>query len=230
MTLAHNLSNSAALELDRKAAFAYARELGRSSGEGTNSLPNLGIFACEQAQKGILSPDDAKAIYEDYITSESKKLVHSDGGKAANASKLKNFLTLGAMTTVDGVAVLQTAVYAHGQMRAAKLKVKGAYVAYETVAKAQIASPSSELTEDEIRNLIAKDDADKTAKDHIRAATKALEKALTLPQDMSEAERLNAEAAFAAATAALSMMEKREATAEKLAKIAELQAELGLAA
>jgi hypothetical protein len=228
-TLAHNLSNSAALEQDRKAAFAYARELGRSSGEGKNSLENLGIFFCEQVQKGVLSVADTKALYEDYITAESKKLVHSDGGKAANTSKLANFGKLGALK-LDGVAVLQDAVRHHQDMRAAKIKVKGAYLAYETVAKAQIASPNARLSPAEIRDLMSKDDAEKTAKDHLRAAAKALEKAVALPQDMSADELADAQAALANATRALNMLENREARAAKMAELAALQAELGLAA
>jgi hypothetical protein len=228
--LAHNTSNSAALEMDRKATFAYARELGRDKAYGDDSLPKLGLRACEDAQKGILTPDDAKALYEDYITSCSKKSEHTEGGKAGNSSKLANFIKLGVMTTVDGVQTLQTAVFEHSKMRDAKLQVKSAYLAYETVAKHQLAAPHTPLTTEEIRTLCAKDEMDKTAKDHIKAATKALEKALAMPQDLNEAERLNAETAFAAASAALNLMETREAKAEKLAQLAALQQELGLAA
>jgi hypothetical protein len=228
--LAHNLSNSASLEADRKAAFAYARELGRDKAYGDDALPKLGIRACEDAQKGILSPDDAKALYQDYITSVSKKAEHTDGGKAGNTSKLANFLKLGVMQTVDGVAVLQDAVLEHQNMRAAKLKVKGAYLAYETIAKAQLASPNARLSLAEIRSLMEKDDADKTAKDHLKAAVKAMEKALAMPQDMSPDETRHAQDALSSATAALNMLENREARAAKMAELAALQAELGLAA
>lgn len=230
-TLAHNLSNSAALDADRKDAFAYARELGRDSGKGKNALENLGIFLCEQVQKGVLSVADTKSLYEAYTTAESSKLVHSDGGKAANTSKLANFAKLGAMPQpVDGVAVLQDAVLEHQNMRAAKLKVKGAYLAYETIAKAQLASPSSRLSITEIRSLMEKEDADKTAKDHLKAAVKAMEKALALPQDMSPDETRHAQDALASASAALNMLENREARAIKMAEYRAMQAELGLAA
>lgn len=231
MTLAHNLSNSAALEQDRKDAFAYARELGRSSGEGKNSLENLGLFFCDQVQKGVLSVADTKALYENYLTAESKKLVHSDGGKAANTSKLANFGKLGAMPQpVDGVAVLQDAVYEHQQMRSAKIKVKGAYLAYETVCKAQLASPHARLTPAEIRSLMEKEDADKTAKDHLKAAAKALEKALALPQDMSPDEARHAQDALASACSALNLIERNEQIAADRALIAAAQQRLGIAA
>lgn len=228
--LSHNLSNSAALEADRKAAFAYARELGRDKAFGDDALPKLGIRACEDAQKGVLSPDDAKALYADYITSVSKKAEHTDGGKAGNTSKLANFLKLGVMTTVDGVAVLQDAVLAHQTMREAKLKVKGAYLAYETVAKAQLASPNHRLSPAELRELMAKDEAEKNAKDYLRAATKALEKALALPQDMTDDELKDTQTALSAAASALNMIEKREGRAAAQAQIAALQAAYAIAA
>lgn len=236
MTLAHNLSNSAALEAGRKAAIAHAKALGRAEGEGMNSLPSLGIFCCEQAQMGILSHStkdttDATAMYNAYLTECSKKSEHTDGGKAANASKLGNFIKLGIMPQpIDGVAVLQDAVLTHQDMRKRGIKVKAAYLAYETVCKAQLASPHARLTTAELRSLMEKDTADRTAKDHLKAAAKALEKALTMPQDMSPDEARHAQDALASACSALNMLENREARAAKMAELAALQAELGLAA
>ena len=230
MSLIHNISNSAARDADRKTALAYVGELGRQSGKGKNALPMLGIYCCEQAQNGTFEPEDNKLIYEDYITNESKKAEHQLGGKLANASKLKNFLKLGCMPTIDGVAVLQDAVLAHEQLRKAQIKVKSAYVAYETIAKAQLASPTSRLTPEEIRDLITTDPADKSAKDHIRAATKALAKAAELPQDLTtyEVEELNE--LLSKSNALLAIIEKREETTIKMQQLAQLQAELGLAA
>lgn len=209
--LAHNFTN-APTAADRAAAFDHARALGRSTAEGLNSLPALAIYVCEQTQKGTLEPSDAKAIYEAYITSCSNKLEHSDGGKAANASKLGNFMKLGAMTTLGlpgGLDVLQDAVFEHQKMRASKLKVKGAYLAYETVAKAQIASTTRRLTLAEIRDLMGKDETEKGAMDHLKAAAKALEKALSLPQDMTEREMDKAQEALTAVTHAMNMIDNR---------------------
>jgi len=230
MSLIHNTSNSASRDADRKTALAYVAKLGTTSGTGKNALPMLGIYCCEQAQFGTFEPEDNKLIYDDYLTNESKKAEHEAGGKAANASKLKNFLKLGCMPSLDGVAVLQDAVIAHEQLRKAQIKVKSAYVAYETVAKAQLASPTSRLTPEEIRDLITTDPADKTAKDHIRAATKALAKAAELPQDLTtyEVEELNE--LLSKSNALLAIIEKREETATKMQQLSQLQAELGLAA
>ena len=207
--LSHNLTNSPSAA-DRAAAFDHARALGTATAEGLNSLPALGIYVCDAVQRNVLAPEDAKAIYEAYITSCSNKLEHSDGGKAANTSKLGNFMKLGAMTTVDGVEVLQDAVLAHKFMRDAKIKVKGAYLAYETVAKAQIASKTRRLSKSEIRDLMSKDEKDKGAMDHLKAAAKALEKALSLPQDMTEREMDKAQEALTAVNHAMNMIDNRE--------------------
>ena len=229
MSLAHNTSNSASLEQDRREFFSDVRELGRESALGKDSLPRLALRIVRAVTNGIVGPDDMKAAYDEYVTSESKKLVHTEGGKAANVSKLRQLATAAAMPTVDFEDVLTRACDQHKQMREEKLKPKSAYAAYVDVARAQIAAPTADLTDEEIRGVMATEPKEKIAKDFLRTAAKAIEKALALP-DMQSDERELAEVALARTSEALAKIIAREELAEKQAQLASLQKELGLAA
>ena len=219
-----NLSNSAALEDGRKNYLADVRELGRESALGKDSLPRLAMRTVEAAALGYIGEDDAKAIYDDYITAESKKLSHTDGGKAANASKLKALIKMGLLP-IDAVDVIQRAASEHSAMRKEGLKPQPAYAAYISVARAQLATPHSDLADDEIREAMGTSPKDKTAKDYIRAAAKALEKSLTV-DGMTVSERELAESALARTSEVLALISAREDRAEKLAQIAMLQAQV----
>ena len=224
MSLVHTLSNSQSLEDMRKDAFAEAREMGRESAAGKDSLPKLAIRAVEWAYEGIFSEEDKKQLYDEYITAESKKLIHSDGGKAANASKLGSLLKLGAMTSIDPITVINDAARVHAEMRAQGLKPQSAYAAYVSVARAQLSSPNSELTDDELRAAMNKNTKDKTPDSLLKAAAKQIEEAIGL--GMNDDERQYASDALQKVAAALTALVTRNDREEKLAKIAELQAEL----
>ena len=107
--MTHNTSNSAALEQDRRDFFSDVRELGRESALGKDALPRLAVRVVRAVTAGTVSPDDMKSAYDEYVTSESKKLVHTDAGKSANVSKLKQLATAAAMPTVDFEDVLTRA-------------------------------------------------------------------------------------------------------------------------
>lgn len=228
MSLAHNISNSAALEEARKSAFAEVRELGRDSASGKDALPKLAIRVVELTYDGTFSEDDAKQVYDDYITAESKKLIHTSGGKAANVSKLRSLFKLGAMTTIDPVQVINDAARLNAEMRAQDAPVKSAYAAFVDVARAQIASPATELSDVELREVMTKATKEKSAESYLRSAAKALEEAMA--QGLGEDELGHAKDALANVGAALSKLIDRSEREEKLAKIAELQASLALAA
>lgn len=222
--MTNNLSNSAALEDGRKNYLADVRELGRESALGKDSLPRLAMRTVEAAALGYIGEDDAKQIYEDYLTAESKKLIHTDNGKAANASKLKSFIKMGLLP-VDAVDVIQRAADLHKEMRKDGLKPQPAYAAYVSVARAQIAAPHNELSDDEIREAMGAAQKDKTAKDYMRTAAKAIEKALEI-DGMTVSERELAESALARTSEVLGLLIAREDREAKLAQIAMLQSQL----
>lgn len=222
--MTNNLSNSAALEDGRKNYLADVRELGRESALGKDSLPRLAMRTVEAAALGYIGEDDAKQIYEDYLTAESKKLIHTDNGKAANASKLKSFIKMGLLP-VDAVDVIQRAADLHKEMRKDGLKPQPAYAAYVSVARAQLAAPHNDLSDDEIREAMGAAQKDKTAKDYMRTAAKALEKALAV-DGMTVSERELAESALARTSEVLGLLIAREDREAKLAQIAMLQSQL----
>jgi hypothetical protein len=226
--MTNTLSNSAALIEGRKLFLSDVRELGRDSALGKDSLPRLAMRTVEAAALGYIGEDDGKAVYEEYLTAESKRLVHTDAGKQANASKVKALIKMGLLP-IDAVDVIQRAAEEHGRMRKEGLKPQAAYAAYISVARAQIASPNSELTDDEIRDAMGASQKDKTAKDFIRSAAKALEKSLTC-EGMTDSERELAEVALARTSEVLANILAREERAEKMAQVAALQKQLGLAA
>lgn len=226
--MTNTLSNSAALDDGRKMFMSDVRELGRESALGKDSLPRLAMRTVEAAALGYIGEDDGKAVYEEYLTAESKRLVHTDAGKQANASKVKALIKMGLLP-IDAVDVIQRAAEEHVKMRKEGLKPQAAYAAYISVARAQLASPNSELSDDEIRDAMGASQKDKTAKDFIRSAAKALEKSLTC-EGMTDSERELAEVALARTSEVLANILAREERAEKLAQVAALQKQLGLAA
>lgn len=228
--MTNTLSNSATLIEGRKLFMSDVRELGRESALGKDSLPRLAMRVVEAATLGYIGEDDSKAVYEEYLTSESKRLVHTDAGKAANASKLKKLIVMGLLPeAIDPVDVIQRAAEEHAKMRKEGLKPQPAYAAYVSVARAQVNAPNSALTNAELRDAMGVEPKDKTAKDFIRSAAKALEKSLTC-EGMTDSERELAEVALARTAEVLANILAREERAEKLAQVAALQKQLGLAA
>lgn len=218
------LSNSTALEDLRKEACTIVREFGRDAAQGEDALPKLALKVISWAAAGTFGEDDAKMLYEQYTDAMSKKAIHTDGGKAANTSKMRQLLKMGSMTTIDPEEVIERAVVLHKDMRAAKIKTKSAYAAYVDVAKAQIGAPNAELTDDEIKAAMARNEREKSAETCLKSAKKALEEAMTF--DMQEDEREAAATALAQVDTALTALVTREELAEKRAKLLELQAEL----
>ena len=221
------LSNSAALADGKKEFLSRAREHGRAIAAGSDAWPNIALETVEAASLGYISPDDAKAIYDDVISAYSKRLVHSDNGKGAGASKLKSIITLGCMTTVDGVKALQDAALEHAKMRKEGLKPQAAYAGFVSVARAQIASPRVQLGASDLRAALMKVEKEKTARDFVADAVKDLEKALAV-EGLSADEKAGVEAALAKAGEVIGLMDQAAARAAKLEQLAALQAELGL--
>ena len=218
------------LEDLRREALARVREFGRAAASGEDARPACVLQLIEDCQNGILSPDDNKEIYDQYLAAYSKRAVFTEAGKAGNASKWKACMSMGALVGVDGVAVAQRAVTLRGNMVSEGLKPKAMFDGLVSVSRAQLASPNSELSDDEIRDALSKDVKEKTAKDFLKSAAKALEKALEINDSMSEDALADTETALAKVSNALALIERREANASKLEQLRSLQAELGIAA
>ena len=166
--IGHN--QPASLEEMRRDLFKDVNKFGKASGEGASALGRLGLRALRAAADGILSTakpqgggkDDATLIYEAYAAMDSKHAEHTAGGAKANASKLRQIIGMGCMTTLsDPVAVGDRTVRIRDQMEAAELKPKALFAALVDVAREQQAS-DTELTDDAIKGCLTKTKTDKT--------------------------------------------------------------------
>lgn len=171
----------------RRDFFKDINKFGKASGEGASALGRLGLRALRAAADGVISTakpqgggkDDATLIYEAYTAMDSKHSEHTAGGAKANASKLRQIIGMGCMTTLsDPVAVGDRVVRIHEEMTDADLKPKAIFAALVDVAREQQAS-DTELTDDAIKAALTKTKADKTLEKEWEAISKKVEGLVT---------------------------------------------------
>lgn len=134
--------------------------LATDSADGIMAKPRLAKRAVQWASDGIIEPDDAKTIYDRFITMEGKKkkLSYSNNGNAAKTSELKQVIAMACISTIDPHKVLSTVDAILAEMHAAELPHESAYAAYVKVARVQLANKSSgQLDSQTIRDLCRKD-------------------------------------------------------------------------
>jgi hypothetical protein len=166
--VAEGAETSAALSNDKRLSdlLKQVGQFGAEASLGKDSLPKLAHAVVRAAADGIIDADtkDAKGndsatlIYERYAANESKKAIHehSSGGKKANISKLRQLISMGVMTTIDAVEVMQAAFEARNAMIADDNKVKSAYPYYVDVAREQLKEKRA-LTAKELEDIALKD-------------------------------------------------------------------------
>lgn len=171
----------------RRDLFKDINRFGKASGEGASALGRLGLRALRAAADGVISTakpqgggkDDATLIYEAYAAMDSKHSEHTAGGSKANASKLRQVIGMGCMTTLsDPVAVGDRMVRIHEKMTEADLKPKALFPALVDTARAQAAS-DTELTDAAIEECLTKTKADKTLEKEWEAVYKKVEGLVT---------------------------------------------------
>ncbi len=181
----HNMAASP--EEMRRDFFKDVNKFGKASGEGASALGRLGLRALRAAADGILSTakpqgggkDDATLVYEAYAAMDSKHAEHTAGGAKANASKLRQIIGMGCMTTIsDPVAIGDKVVRIREEMEAADLKPKALFAGLVDVARDQQAS-DTELTDDAIRGALTKTKADKTLEKEWEAISKKVDALVT---------------------------------------------------
>ncbi len=171
----------------RRDFFKDVNKFGKASGEGASALGRLGLRALRAAADGILSTakpqgggkDDATLVYEAYTAMDSKHSEHTAGGSKANASKLRQIIAMGCMTTLsDPVAVGDRCVRIRERMEGAGLKPKALFAAIVDTAREQISS-DTELTDAQIEAACTKTKADKTLEKEWTAIQKRVEGLIT---------------------------------------------------
>lgn len=182
--LAHDTTNDTRLKDFEK----QVKELGRESAEGRDALPKLAISVVRAANDGIISPDqpkdgtddDAARIYKMYAEAESKKAIHehTKNGVKANISKVRTLIKMGVMTTCDPVDVVNRALEIR-QNAPDGQKVKAAYPALVSVARAQLAS-DTDLTDDQLKEAVyAAESEEPTVEKVLEGIVKKLDKLVT---------------------------------------------------
>lgn len=166
----------------RKEFHKNIRAFGRASGEGSSALPRLALAVVRAAADGLISTekprgggkDDATIIYETYTAEDSKKAEHSAGGAKANASKLRQLIAMGCMTTCDPVDVADRTVRAWNEMVGAELKPKPLYAGLVDVARAQVENDKG-LTDEAIKEALTKTPAEKSVEKEWTAIKKKID-------------------------------------------------------
>lgn len=160
----------------------HAREFGKQYGKGMNSRPAMAMEAVQAAQQlADVGPDDAESIYTIFqqAAARAKGIEYkAESSFKVQVSKLRQFLSVGALPNVDGVAVLELAQdcireYASSQENPLK---GSAYDNMVNVARAQLAQPDEPLSETQIRGILTPDVEEKTDLDRIIAIYKAVRK------------------------------------------------------
>lgn len=190
-TVAPGAETPAAMTNDKRKSelLKQVSKLGEESALGGDALPKLAHAVVRAAADGVinLTDKDAKGndaaheLYTRYANSESKKALHehSAGGFKGNVSKLRQLISMGIMTTVDAVEVMNEAFKARENMIADSVKVKSAYSYYVDVAREQLKS-DKKLTERELEAIAMKDEpAAKTLKGELERVQKILEGLVT---------------------------------------------------
>ncbi len=170
----------------RRDFFKDVNKFGKASGEGASALGRLGLRALRAAADGILSTakvaggkDDATLVYEAYAAMDSKHAEHTPGGAKANASKLRQIIGMGCMTTLsDPVAIGDKVVRIREEMEGADLKPKALFAALVDVARDQQAS-DTELSDAAIKEALTKTKADKTLEKEWEGINKKIEALVT---------------------------------------------------
>ena len=142
------------------------RALGKDSVKSTVAKPRMAIAICRAAADGIIGEDDAETTYKTYLEGREEETGKNnlaegatDGSRKANVSKNMQIIKLGMLPAIDGPALLERVNDA--RLHAVRyggddVKVKPAFDCFVDAARAQLAKPKEELTDEEINSLVRK--------------------------------------------------------------------------
>lgn len=168
--------------VDRDTFTERMRDFGKAHGTGANSRPAAARMAVEAAQTLTdVGPDQAEEFWTEFQKASAKARgleYREEGSFKVQVSKFRQFLALGAMPSVDGVAVFERACDVISRL--SKLEpnpLKGsAYDNMVNIARAQLKQEGSELDDSEIERILTaqapeKSELDKLADAYKRART-----------------------------------------------------------
>jgi len=142
------------------------RALGAAEGKGSASRPEAALLLADQARAGLIAETYAETGFMEYAkgTAEAAKknvMVTYSGNEDQKSakqqiSKFRQFIKAGALTDVDGPVVLRRAVALVNEVAKGGVDTKSVFDAMLDTARAQIKTPDTTLTDDEIRAIVMK--------------------------------------------------------------------------
>jgi hypothetical protein len=186
-----NLAHDTANDQRRKEFDARVRQYGRETALGHDALPKLALDVVRAANEGVISPDapkdggddDAARIFKSYADARDDKGVkaladRTANGLKANISKLRSLIKMGVMTKCDPVDVVNRALQIRADAPEGQ-KVKAAYPALVSVARAQLAA-DQDLTDDQLKEAVyAAESEEPTVEKILEGMVKKLDKLVT---------------------------------------------------
>lgn len=171
--LDHDTSNTGALTRERLER--EIRSYGQAYGKGANSRPAMAVRLVEAANKLTdVSPDDATALYTFFQKGAAASrgveyTADSEKSFKVQVSKAKRFLTLGELSTIDGIGMMDDAVQIIEELsRMPESPLRGsAYDNMVNVARRQIAQPTVQLTKSDLYEMLSQQAAEKSDLDKV---------------------------------------------------------------
>jgi hypothetical protein len=197
-TQTQNDTETLANDTRLKDAIKLAGKLGGESVKSALAKPQLYAALCRGAADGYFTEDDVKPYFDAYLAGRTKVV---NGNKialgekednansfAANLSKLNNMFKLGMLTTagiVDGPALLDKVIDRREYLFIGGRKVKATADAMLDVAKAQLKTPTTPLSDDAMDEVICRKEAEE--KTLIKKLTDQYTKTYKLAEEMGDA-------------------------------------------
>ena len=181
-----------------KDALKLAGRLGGESVKSALAKPQLYAALCRGTADGYMTEDDVKAFFESYLAGRTKvvngnKIALGDkednqNSYAANLSKLNNMYKLGSLNSagvIDGPALLDKVIDRREYLFNGGRKVKATADAMLDVAKAQLKTPSAELTDEQLDEVICRKESEE--KTLLKKLTDQYTKVYKLAAEMGDA-------------------------------------------
>lgn len=167
----------------REMFLKQVRAFGRDEGNGTSARPKLAGQLTEAAHLGAITEDDVDAIFENYqkgVAATKGLAVMKTGSDTQQKSKLRTFIKLGALASIDGRLTFQKARDAYKAavvLNNGKPLSKSPFDALLASARMQLQYPDEVLPDDYILTCIyPKPKEDKLEVDKLGAIVDAMDR------------------------------------------------------
>ena len=141
------------------AMFKEIDDLGEIEGKGGNARATLGVRCVEWAADGTADVGDAHSIYDHYIGKAQevaavfggiRQKKDPEAGRKQNVSKVRQFLKMGGLKTIDPVAVINSAAGVVKDERAKGTISHSPFDALLNIARKQCANTQTAMTREEM--------------------------------------------------------------------------------